>query len=72
MELYYRYSPPAAAWLEGHSTVKPIVRILLLPLIGFAWLLLEAGVAVQISAVLLLITLTVVWSWRSRRRTSIA
>jgi hypothetical protein len=40
---YYRLSPPAARWLSEHTHVKGAVRLLLLPLVAMAWLLLNAG-----------------------------
>jgi len=43
VELYYRYSPPAASWLAGQPGLKGAVRVLLLPLVALAWLLLNAG-----------------------------
>ena len=43
--MYYRYSPPAAQWLDDHPWLKPVTRVLLLPLIGFAWVSLKAGLA---------------------------
>lgn len=38
---YYTYSPPIADYIAGHESLKMIVRILLLPLIGCAYLLLH-------------------------------
>lgn len=36
---YYRHSPPLAEWIAGHNTVRALVRILLAPVVGLAWLL---------------------------------
>ncbi len=38
---YYTYSPPVADYIAGHGALKMIVRILLLPLIACAYLLLH-------------------------------
>ncbi len=38
---YYTYSPPIADFIAEHESLKMIVRILLLPLIGCAYLLLH-------------------------------
>jgi hypothetical protein len=40
---YYRYSPNVAVKIADHEWVKLIVRILLLPLIGFSFLMLQFG-----------------------------
>jgi uncharacterized repeat protein (TIGR01451 family) len=72
VELYYKYSPPAASWLEKNDAVKPIVRILLLPLIAFAWILLKASLAVQLAIIsFLILSLTIVSNWLLGRRRSV-
>lgn len=35
---YYKNGPIGARWIEEHSFVKPVVRVLLMPLIGMAYL----------------------------------
>ncbi|MFA5646062.1 MAG: chitobiase/beta-hexosaminidase C-terminal domain-containing protein [Candidatus Ratteibacteria bacterium] len=40
---YYTYSPGYAAIIEPHPYIRALVRILLLPLYGFAWFLLHKG-----------------------------
>ncbi len=40
VEFYYRHSPPVADWIAGHGAVRAMVRILLAPVVGLAWLLL--------------------------------
>lgn len=35
---YYKNGPIGARWIEEHSYVKPVVRILLMPLIGMSYL----------------------------------
>lgn len=37
---YYRHSPSLADWIAEHNTVRVLVRILLAPVVGLAWLLL--------------------------------
>lgn len=36
VETYYRLSPPAAQFISGHPYLKPAVRVVLWPLVGFA------------------------------------
>ncbi len=43
VEWYYRVSPPIAETLSRNAPLKTGVQILLLPLIGFSWLVLKAG-----------------------------
>ncbi|HOL66681.1 MAG TPA: hypothetical protein PKX93_04395 [bacterium] len=38
---YYRHGPQAANYLNRHTCLKPLVRWLLYPVIGFAWLVLK-------------------------------
>lgn len=40
---YYHYSPPVAAFIERHEQIKPLVRFLLSPLVGMAYLLLHTS-----------------------------
>jgi phospholipase/lecithinase/hemolysin len=54
---YYTYSPPAAAWIVQREGWRAIVRIVLLPLIGAAWLLTEAAPGMQTLVGLLLLGL---------------
>lgn len=40
---YYTYSPPIADFIRDNSILRFIVRLLLLPVIGFSWLSLQLG-----------------------------
>jgi hypothetical protein len=45
VEWYYQVSPPIAEVIAHNSALSAGVRIMLLPVIGLAWLCLKAGVA---------------------------
>lgn len=55
VRLYYKVSPPIADFIVEHSWLKPVVRIALLPLIGFAWML--------INYPLLTVCMVSMWLW---------
>jgi hypothetical protein len=44
VEWYYRHSPAAAAYIAEHDTLRMLTRWVLLPLIGFAYLMLQTSV----------------------------
>lgn len=56
VNLYYHYSPPAADYIAARPFVRGVVRVALLPVIGFGWLALNVGFA----GMLLLTVLTIV------------
>ncbi|MBF0165839.1 MAG: hypothetical protein HQM01_15255 [Magnetococcales bacterium] len=67
VEQYYTHSPVAADWLREHDAVKPVVRVLLLPLIGLSWLLLTGSMPAALGLMLLMIAAPVAMiGWRRR------
>lgn len=40
---YYEYGPIGARFIHQHEWIKPVVRVLLWPAIGFSWLALKVG-----------------------------
>lgn len=43
VQLYYTYSPPIADFIGNHDSLRAIVRVSLLPLIGASWIALKMG-----------------------------
>lgn len=43
VRFYYTYSPPIADYIAKHDNLRAIVRISLLPLVGFSWIALKIG-----------------------------
>ncbi|MBF0190917.1 MAG: Ig-like domain-containing protein [Magnetococcales bacterium] len=70
VEQYYAHSPAAADWLREHDTWKSVVRVLLLPLIGMSWLLLNGTLSMTIALLALLIAIP--FGIRGWRRTRLA
>ena len=73
VEAYYTVSPPAAQFIAEYAVLRGLVRMLLLPFVGFSWLALKAGFATAACAsmvsVALLWWLGVHWHrvWCTRR-----
>ena len=64
VDLYYLYSPPVAAVIANHSTLKALVRGLLLPVVLVAVFVLHAPTLPKLVVSFLLLTL--VWRTTSR------
>lgn len=45
VEAYYSVSPPAAQVIADNAALRGLVRLFLLPVVGFSWLALKAGLA---------------------------
>lgn len=52
---YYRYSPPVAAFIEKHETLKTAVRIGLLPLVAVSYAMLHFGPTLTLTIILFLL-----------------
>lgn len=50
---YYCHGPQYAALIESHSFLKPFVRVMLLPLVGVAWLSIKGNFFYALFAILL-------------------
>ena len=43
VRLYYKYSPPIANFIANHDSLRTIVRVSLLPVVGVSWIALKMG-----------------------------
>jgi hypothetical protein len=43
ISLYYTYSPPIANFIAKHVSLRAMVRISLLPVVGISWIALKIG-----------------------------
>jgi hypothetical protein len=50
---YYRYSPPVADFISRHASVKVIVRLSLLPVVGISWMALNFGAGATLALMLI-------------------
>jgi len=55
VKVYYKYGPFAADYIREHDWLKPIVRVLLIPLVGISYVLVRTSLATMILVGLLLI-----------------
>ncbi len=64
--LYYRYSPTVADHIAAVPALRAVTRILLLPVVGAAWIALQAGLA---GLLLVVIAMAAVWWYLVSSRT---
>ena len=48
VKVYYKYGPFAAEYIREHDWLKPIVRVLLMPLVGISYILVKTSLATKI------------------------
>ncbi len=56
MRLYYTYSPPMADFITEHDSLRAVVSVSLLPVVGVSWVVLKIGPASTMALMLLLIS----------------
>ena len=54
VRLYYIYSPPIADFIAEHDSLRVMVRISLLPVVGVSWIALKIGCAPTVALMLFL------------------
>lgn len=57
IETYYSVSPPVAGIIAENAVLRGLVRLFLLPLVGFSWLALKAGLATATCAAMISVAL---------------
>ena len=69
IELYYEFSPPIAGMIADSELLRWIIRMTLLPLIGFSWLILIATPGQQIGILLGIVLIPIAFKniYRKRR-----
>jgi lysophospholipase L1-like esterase len=72
VKFYYTHSPPIAAFIARHDAARRAVRTALLPLLGAAWVLVEATPAQQAAALIMAYCLLLAAIWLRRRKKGLA
>jgi hypothetical protein len=63
VRLYYTYSPPMADFIAKHDSLRAMVRISLLPVVGISWITLKIGPVSTVAFMLLFISCFVGLVW---------
>jgi len=67
VRLYYTYSPPIANFIAEHDSLRAMVRISLLPVVGVSWIALKIGPLSTVALVLIFMSCLVGLAWYRRR-----
>lgn len=67
VHLYSTYSPPMADFITKHDSLRTIVRISLLPVVGVSWIALKIGPVSTVALIILLISCFIGLVWCRRR-----
>jgi YVTN family beta-propeller protein len=69
LNIYYRYSPPLARYIQSHDMLRIAVRYGLLPIVGISWLTLSIGPVSALGIFVICISLGIIAVRFGRRRT---
>jgi hypothetical protein len=67
VSIYYTYSPPIADFIAKHDSLKAMVRISLLPVVGVSWITLKIGSVSTMALMLFFIFCFVGLVWSRRK-----
>jgi hypothetical protein len=67
VRIYYAYSPPIADFIAEHDSLRAMVRISLLPVVGVSWIALKIGPVSTMALMLIFISCFVGLVWFRRR-----
>jgi len=67
VKAYYKYSPPMADFIAKHDSLRTMVRISLLPVVGVSWIALKIGPVSTVALMLIFISCFVGLVWFRRR-----
>ena len=59
VNLYYRYSPPMAAYTARHDALRAVVRLGLFPIVGMSWMALLSGSVVSLTLLISIVLLSI-------------
>jgi hypothetical protein len=59
MHLYYTYSPPVADFIARHDTVRLLMRLSLLPMVGVGWMAIHFGPGITLALMGLLLAVMI-------------
>ena len=62
VKIYYKYSPPIADFISKHDSLRALVRISLLPVVGMSWVALKIGIE-STAALMLIFSLSLPGIW---------